>query len=90
MPSRVTEIAADIYRISTFHADYGIQFNQFLVRDEEPFLMHTGFRRMFDTTLEAVRTASAAARIGSAGGSNSSASTRRNASRSALGSPRNS
>jgi flavorubredoxin len=55
MPSRVTEIAADLYRISTFHADYGIQFNQFLVRDEQPFLMHTGFRRMFDTTLEAVR-----------------------------------
>jgi flavorubredoxin len=55
MPSRVTEIAADLYRISTFHADYGIQFNQFLVKDDEPFLMHTGFRRMFDVTLEAVR-----------------------------------
>lgn len=55
MPSRVTEIATDTYRISTFHPDYGIQFNQFLIKDDEPFLMHTGFRRMFESTLDAVR-----------------------------------
>jgi flavorubredoxin len=55
MPSKVTEIAADTYRISTFHPDYGLQFNQFLIKDAEPFLMHTGFRRMFDSTLEGVR-----------------------------------
>jgi flavorubredoxin len=55
MSSKVTEIAADIYRISTFHPEYGIQFNQFLVRDDQPFLMHTGFRRMFESTLEDVR-----------------------------------
>jgi flavorubredoxin len=55
MSSKVTEIAADIYRISTFHPEYGIQFNQFLVRDDQPFLMHTGFRRMFESTLEGVR-----------------------------------
>jgi flavorubredoxin len=55
MPSRVTEIAADTYRISSFHPDYGLQFNQFLIKDDEPFLMHTGFRRMFDSTLEGVR-----------------------------------
>jgi flavorubredoxin len=54
MQSRVTEIAADVFRISTFRSDYGIQINQFLVRDDEPFLMHTGFRRMFDATLEGV------------------------------------
>jgi Uncharacterized flavoproteins len=54
MKSIVTEIAPDIYRISTFHAEYGIQFNQFLVKDEEPFLMHTAFRKMFPVTLEAV------------------------------------
>jgi len=50
----VTEIAADVYRISTFVPDYGIQFNQFLVRDDEPFLMHTGFRSLFDATRDAV------------------------------------
>jgi hypothetical protein len=31
MQSNVTEIAPDIYRISTFHPDFGIQFNQFLI-----------------------------------------------------------
>jgi flavorubredoxin len=55
MQARVTEIAADTYRISAFHPDYGIQFNQFLVRDREPFLMHTGFKKAFAGTLEAVR-----------------------------------
>lgn len=54
MQSTVTEIARDTFRISTFNADYGIQFNQFLIRDEEPFLMHTGFRKMFPATLEGV------------------------------------
>lgn len=54
MTTAVTEIAADIYRISTFAPDYGIQFNQFLVKDDEPFLMHTGFKKMFATTRDAV------------------------------------
>ena len=54
MKSTVTEIATDVFRISTFHPDFGIQFNQFLVRDDEPFLMHTGMRRMFATTRDAV------------------------------------
>ncbi len=54
MQSAVTEIGPDTYRISTFHPDYGIQFNQFLIKDEEPFLMHTGFKKMFQTTLAAV------------------------------------
>lgn len=55
MATTVTEIAPDVFRISTFHPLYGIQFNQFLVRDEEPFLMHTGFRKMFAATMEGVR-----------------------------------
>jgi flavorubredoxin len=54
MESKVTEIAPDTYRISTFHPDYAIQFNQFLINDDEPFLMHTGFKRMFQTTLAGV------------------------------------
>lgn len=54
MQSKVTEIARDTYRISTFHPDYGIQFNQFLIKDDEPFLMHTGFKKMFAVTLEGV------------------------------------
>jgi flavorubredoxin len=54
MKGTVTEIASDVYRISTFHPEYGMQFNQFLIKDDEPFLMHTGFRKMFPITLEAV------------------------------------
>ena len=55
MPSPITEIARDLYRLSTFHPDYGIQFNQFLIKDAEPFLMHTGFKRLFPETLQGVR-----------------------------------
>ena len=56
MDSTVTEIARDTYRISTFHPGFGIQFNQFLIADDEPFLMHTGMRKMFETTRAAVGT----------------------------------
>lgn len=54
MQSKVTEIASGTYRISTFHPDYKIQFNQFLITDDEPFLMHTGFKKMFQSTREGV------------------------------------
>ena len=54
MNSNVTEIAPDVYRISTFHPDFGIQFNQFLIKDDEPFLMHTGLKKMFPETLAGV------------------------------------
>ena len=54
MKCNVTEIARGLHRISTFHPDFGIQFNQFLVADDEPFLMHTGMRHMFESTLAGV------------------------------------
>ncbi len=54
MDTQVTEIAKDIFRISTFNPDFGMQFNQFLIKDDEPFLMHTGFKGMFPMTLEGV------------------------------------
>jgi len=50
----ITEIAPDIFRICTFIGDVGMQFNQFLVRDEEPLLYHTGMRAMFPIVREAV------------------------------------
>ncbi len=50
MTPTVTEIAPDTYRLSSFHPGYQIQFNQFLIADDEPFLMHTGFRKEFETT----------------------------------------
>jgi flavorubredoxin len=54
MKSKVTEIAKDTYRISTFHPDFQIQINQFLVVDDEPFLMHTALRKMFPVTREGI------------------------------------
>ena len=63
MTPRTTEIAPATYRISTFHPEFGIQFNQFLVVDEEPFLMHTGMRRMFDATVAGVRAVMDPARV---------------------------
>ena len=54
MKSNITEIAPDLYRISTFHPDGGIQFNQFLIKDDDPFLMHTGLKKMFPIALEAL------------------------------------
>src|SRR5262249_33199903 len=54
MKSSVTEVAAGVYRISTFHPDFGIQFNQFLLDDGQPFLMHTALKKMFPITLEGV------------------------------------
>src|SRR5215510_8261278 len=56
MTATVTEIAPDVCRISHWAADFGIGFNQFLVRDEEPLLYHTGFRRDFEATRAAVAT----------------------------------
>ena len=50
----ITEIAPDIYRISTYFADFDLQFNQFLVKDEEPLLIHTGLRSIFPDTRDAV------------------------------------
>lgn len=52
--TNVTEIAPDVFRISTYHAGYKLQFNQFLVRDDEPLLFHTGFKGEFPLVREAV------------------------------------
>jgi len=53
----VDEIAAGIYRISSFVPEIGptgFTFNQFLVDAEEPLLFHTGPRAMFPLVSEAV------------------------------------
>jgi flavorubredoxin len=58
--TRVDEIAAGVYRISTplppsaVPVPGGFSFNQFLVADDEPLLFHTGPRRIFPLTREAV------------------------------------
>jgi len=50
----VAEIAPDVFRLSTFLPEADFMFNQFLVRDEEPLLFHTGPRALFPFIADAV------------------------------------
>lgn len=52
--SPITEIAPDLFRISLFAPDINLQFNHFLVRDDEPLLFHAGLRSMFPALRDAV------------------------------------
>jgi flavorubredoxin len=51
---RVDEIAPDVFRLSLHVPEMNIQFNQFVVRDDEPLLFHTGMRHIFPLVREAV------------------------------------
>jgi flavorubredoxin len=51
----VTEIAPDIFRISFFADRFGLEFNEFIIRDEQPMLFHTGPRKTFGEIFEAAR-----------------------------------
>ena len=50
----ITEVAPDVYRIGTYAPQKGLQFNQFLVVDEQSLLFHTGQRALFPEVREAV------------------------------------
>ena len=52
--ANITEIAPSIYRISIYVQRGGVQFNHFLVRDDEPLLFHTGLRGMHTEIRDAV------------------------------------
>ncbi|MFE0045282.1 oxygen-binding di-iron domain-containing protein [Streptomyces albireticuli] len=54
METTVTEIAPDIYRLSTYVSDADFLFNQFLVDAEEPLLFHCGLRTLFPLVSDAV------------------------------------
>ncbi|MGW2185839.1 MBL fold metallo-hydrolase [Streptomyces sp. NPDC001719] len=54
METTVTEIAPDIYRLSTYIKQADLLFNQFLVDAEEPLLFHCGLRALFPLVSEAV------------------------------------
>ncbi|MET0577703.1 MAG: MBL fold metallo-hydrolase [Ilumatobacteraceae bacterium] len=57
MNTTVDEIAPDIFRLSTLipeAAPGGLAFNQFVVRDDQPFLFHTGMRQLYPLVSEAV------------------------------------
>lgn len=50
----ICEIAPDLFRISVFVPTLDLQFNHFLVRDDEPLLFAAGMRAFFPTLCEAV------------------------------------
>src|SRR5262245_15741334 len=50
----VTEIAPDVFRICHYTPQINLQFNYFLVRDEQPLLFTTGYRASFPALREAV------------------------------------
>jgi len=57
MTTTTDEIAAGIYRLSTFVPQIGptgLTFNQFLLDDDEPLLFHTGHRAMFPSVRAAI------------------------------------
>jgi flavorubredoxin len=51
----ITEVAPNVHRISILYREINLQFNHFLVLDDEPLLYHTGMRRMFPEVLEGVK-----------------------------------
>lgn len=59
MHTRIDEIAAGVYRLSTLVPEVappaGFTFNQFLLMADEPLLFHCGHRFMFDSVLAAVQ-----------------------------------
>lgn len=58
MQTQISEIAAGIYRLSTWVAQVappaGFTFNQFLIDGEQPMLFHCGQRQLFPLLAEAV------------------------------------
>lgn len=54
METEVREIAAGIYRLSTYNAAADFTFNQYLVKGEQPLLFHTGMQGLFPLVSAAV------------------------------------
>lgn len=57
MHTTVDEIAPDTFRLSTLIPEVGpegFSFNQFVIRDEQPFLFHTGMRGLYPLVSAAV------------------------------------
>jgi flavorubredoxin len=52
--ARVDVVTDGIYRISTLEPETEFQFNQFLIEDERPALIHTGMFPMYEDVRRAV------------------------------------
>lgn len=50
----ISEIAPDVFRISLYVPEMNLQFNHFLIKDEQPMLYHAGMKQMFPPLREAV------------------------------------
>jgi flavorubredoxin len=51
----ISEIAPDVFRISIFVREMNLQFNHFLIKDDQPMLYHAGMKQMFPLLVEAVK-----------------------------------
>jgi flavorubredoxin len=54
METRIDHITGGIYRISSLDNPYGITFNQFLIDDERPTLIHTGEYGAYENVRRAI------------------------------------
>jgi flavorubredoxin len=61
--TNIDEIAPDVFRLSVYVPEIDMQFNHFLIRDDEPLLFHAGLRSMFPLLRDAVSTLIDATRI---------------------------
>jgi flavorubredoxin len=52
--ARVDHVAGGIYRISVWAPEVGLTFNQFLIDDEAPTLIHTGRHGDYDAVVAAI------------------------------------
>jgi len=52
--TRIDEVGQGVYRVATFDPAYGISFNQFLLADERPALIHTGPHQAYEAVRNAV------------------------------------
>jgi flavorubredoxin len=52
--TRIDEIVDGIYRISSWTPEFGITFNQFLIDDERPALIHTGEHYRYEAVRQAI------------------------------------
>ncbi len=52
--ARVDEVAKGVFRISSFDPAYHISFNQFLIVDDRPALIHTGIYPAYESVRAAV------------------------------------
>jgi flavorubredoxin len=50
----INEVAPDVFRINTYIPEIQLGFTQYLVKDDEPLLYHTGMRSLFPLVKDAV------------------------------------